>query len=38
MGRFASEETLFENCYGIASWTKPAFMSMFTGLWPVVHA
>ena len=33
----ASQGVLFEQCYSVASWTLPSFMSMFTGLMPVVH-
>lgn len=35
--RLASEGVLFEKCYSPASWTTPAFMSMFTGLMPSAH-
>ncbi len=35
--QFASEGVIFEQCYSIASWTLPSFMSMFTGLMPAVH-
>jgi len=35
--RLAAEGVLFERCYSAASWTNPAFTSMFTGLSPEVH-
>ncbi len=35
--RLASDGVVFENCYSVASWTLPAFMSMFTGLMPAAH-
>ena len=33
----ATQGVLFERCYSAASWTVPSFMSMFTGLMPLVH-
>ena len=35
--RLASEGVLFEQCYSVASWTYPSFISMFTGLLPAAH-
>ncbi len=35
--RLASQSVLFERAYSPASWTLPAFMSIFTGLGPEVH-
>jgi len=34
---FADQGVLFEKCYSPATWTLPAFMSVFTGLMPLVH-
>lgn len=35
--KLAAEGVLFEQCYSVASWTLPAFMSIFTGLMPAIH-
>ncbi|MGE5612148.1 MAG: sulfatase [Bacillota bacterium] len=35
--RLAAEGVLFEQCYSVAGWTLPAFMSIFTGLLPAAH-
>jgi arylsulfatase A-like enzyme len=37
MDAVAADGVLFERCYSPASWTLPAFMSMFTGVLPAVH-
>lgn len=34
---FAKEAVLFENSFSQASWTKPAFGTLFTGLYPESH-
>lgn len=34
---FAKEAAVFENSFGQACWTKPAFASIFTGLYPESH-
>lgn len=36
--RFAREATLFEHAVAQSSWTRPSVASLFTGLWPHVHA
>jgi arylsulfatase A-like enzyme len=35
--KLASDGVLFEKAYSSAPWTKPAFASMFTSLFPSVH-
>ncbi|MEQ8765175.1 MAG: sulfatase [Planctomycetota bacterium] len=37
LDRFAQDAVLFENAYSQSSWTLPSHMSMFTGLYPLVH-
>lgn len=34
---FAQRATLFENAYAQTSWTRPAVVSVFTGMWPAAH-
>ncbi|MDX9972381.1 MAG: sulfatase-like hydrolase/transferase [FCB group bacterium] len=34
---FAQDGVVFERCFAQASWTKPAFGSIFTGLYPESH-
>ncbi|MCH7664944.1 MAG: sulfatase [Acidobacteria bacterium] len=34
---FADRATLFEHAIAQASWTRPAVVSMFTGMWPAAH-
>jgi arylsulfatase A-like enzyme len=36
--RFAAKATLFENAIAQGSWTKPSVASIFTSLYPSVHA
>ncbi|MDF1661223.1 MAG: sulfatase [Planctomycetota bacterium] len=35
--RIAREAYTFERCYSVASWTVPASMTWFTGVYPSVH-
>ena len=34
---FAQTATVFEQCFAVASWTKPSIASLFTGVSPRVH-
>lgn len=34
---FASEAVVFENAFAQSSWTRPAVVSLFTGIYPRVH-
>ena len=34
---FAKDSVLFKNCFAQASWTKPSFATLFTGLYPESH-
>lgn len=37
LDRFAQESIVFRNAISVSSWTLPAFMSMFTSLYPSQH-
>ena len=37
LDRFAKDGVLFQESYAQASWTKPAFATLFTGLYPEAH-
>ncbi len=38
LDRFAADATLFSDCRSVTSWTKPSIASLFTSMYPSVHA